>query len=92
MAAGDGFCGRPVRRSARHSVVLVEIWPTAFRPAYAGGVRDEEQVRWAVRCCLQQQGAREGLRTWFNPASVSALAPAGVASVVDEEGWILGVC
>jgi hypothetical protein len=87
-----GFVDDPLGPGPGVSVVLAEIWPTAFLPAYAGGVRDEEQVRWAVRRCLLQQRAQEGLRVWFNPASVSAMPPDSVASVVDEEGWILGVC
>jgi hypothetical protein len=87
-----GFVDDPLGAWPGISVVLAEIWPTAFLPAYTGGTRDEEQVRWAVQCCLHQQHAGRGLRAWFNPASVAGAGPVGAGSLVDEEGWILGVC
>jgi hypothetical protein len=86
-----GFVDDPLSARPGTSVVLAEIWPTAFHPLYAGGVRDEEQVRWVVQRSFQEQRHGPGLREWFNPASVKVLMPGAVNSLVEEEGWILGV-
>jgi hypothetical protein len=86
-----GFVDSPFAAGPGASVVLAEIWPTALAPRYAGGIRDEEQVRGVVQHCSHQLTGRRGVSAWFNPASVRALAPSTVASLVNEEGWILGV-
>ncbi len=49
-----GFANDPFAARPGTSVVLAEIWPTALAPAYAGGVRDEEQVRGVVQRCSQR--------------------------------------
>jgi hypothetical protein len=73
------------------AVVLAEVWPTALAPSYAGGVRDEEQVRSVVQRCSQELRSSNGVSAWFNPASARGLEPSAAASLVNEEGWILGV-
>ncbi|MHB1989014.1 MAG: hypothetical protein ACYCSF_13725 [Acidimicrobiales bacterium] len=74
-------------------VVVAEIWPSLFaldeaaRSALAASehVRDEVQVRRAVKACAAAD--RTGLlQGWLTPSS-TACTPA----LLQEEGWILGV-
>ncbi len=85
-----GFAADPLAAFPEARVVLAEIWPTAFDPAYGDGVRDDEQVRAVVHRCLAQQ-ADAGLGDWFDPPSARQLPAAVRRRVVAEEGWILGV-
>jgi len=93
----DPLAGRGTR------VVVAELWPSLFVPhggrspggsgrsgsGRPGAVRDEVQVVAGVEACLARD--RTGWARWFDPASAAALGGAERASVLTEEGWILGV-
>ncbi|HVX22096.1 MAG TPA: hypothetical protein VHB02_12160 [Acidimicrobiales bacterium] len=84
-----GFVADPLAAFPDARVVLAEIWPTAFHPAYGDGVRDDEQVRAVVAGTLARQAAG-GLADWFDPSSARQLSAEVRRQVVAEEGWILG--
>jgi precorrin-8X/cobalt-precorrin-8 methylmutase len=65
-------------------VVVAEVWPTAFDPPMPPGtVRDAAQVC-HVAVALAAADGDGRLRSWFTPR------PADAATVVAEEGWVLG--
>jgi hypothetical protein len=65
-------------------VVVAEVWPTAFDPPVPPGtVRDAAQVC-HVAVSLAAADADGRLREWFAPHHADA------ATVVAEEGWVLG--
>jgi hypothetical protein len=87
-----GFVHDPLDSFRGAQILLAEIWPTALRPSYAeGGVRDEQQVRWCVEQCFDQQENLGGLGRWFAAHSALNLAPDGRSTAAVDEGWILGV-
>lgn len=97
VAAGGGrigvwpfTTGLGVPSTRPGDVVVAEVWPTAFDPSLpAGTVRDAAQVAHVASALADADadadadaGAR--LRTWFAPTVPDP------ASVVGEEGWVLG--
>ena len=78
-----GFGEDPFAQLPDAGILLVEIWPTAFAPDYVEGAgdRDEQQVRWAVRCGVDQQAAG-AMAEWFNPASVQRMTAKEVRALL----------
>ena len=67
-------------------LVIAEIWPTAFDPEVPiGMIRDAAQVSAVVRQ-LSEADASDDLDRWFAPD----VAPALLAQIEREEGWVLG--
>jgi hypothetical protein len=67
-------------------IVVCEVWPTLTPlPALHGRVRDDVQVR-TLTALLVERVQAGLLGAWFTP-NVDSL---DVASVVAEEGWVLG--
>jgi len=85
-----GFVADPLAAFPDARVVVAEMWPTAFAPAYGDGVRDDQQVRAVVAAVFAQQ-AGGGLAQWFDPSSAARLPVDVRRQVVNEEGWIFGV-
>ena len=79
--------------TSRPRFVFAELWPSAFDPAPPATarrvVRDEAQVVAAARACARRDAA--GWAAWFDPAAAAALPAGQRTSVLDEEGWILGI-
>lgn len=72
------------------AIVVCEVWPSLFALAVADGrVRDDLQVS-AVASALVERVRSGRLSEWFTPCPTH-LDPEHVATVVAEEGWVLGV-
>jgi len=86
-----GFGTDPfVAGAAPATVVVAEVWPSAF-PADLGAaaVRDEAQVLATLEALVA--AGDETWRRWLDPPSVGALDAHARADVLTEEGWILGI-
>jgi hypothetical protein len=75
----------------RGQLTIAEVWPGRFARGHPplGVVRDRWQVETTARTLIGLDDA-----TWtafLRPASISTLDPLGRRSVLEEEGWMLGV-
>ena len=72
-------------------VVLAETWFGLFDwKGEKGSCRDEQQVRGTLKAI--KAGGREGILSFLEPASMTALSKKRQGEILAEEGWTFGVC